>query len=333
MDVGLDEIIKRKRRLQGKRSRGPLNGKGPMRGPKAGGIKKKLKQRKSGGNSNGSRVGGGGGGTGKIVDARFKIIEKTRSKIVDARERLNQRLKQTDARERILRKSSISSIAKVRGEAVIPRRTIRNPVARLQDTFGSTYRTARPDPYGRALKTGAARGSTAYMDIDSEWNTRLNALPHLEVHLSRIRDSPPAWTPMVRSPEERARKGNTTLYRAKEDIKSRLEPIRQEGYRIVVSNLQPSVTHEDIKELFEDIGTLIGSRVVRPGTAEVVYKNMEDAVTAVDTYHNRQLDGQPMKCLLVKPRTNNNSPASKSIGTKGCIVPDTNTVHKALFMK
>lgn len=41
---------------------------------------------------------------------------------------------------------------------------------------------------------------------------------------------------------------------------------------------------------------------MRPGTAEVIYKNMEDAVKAVDTYHNRQLDGQPMKCLLVKPR-------------------------------
>nr|CAD7577812.1 unnamed protein product [Timema californicum] len=71
------------------------------------------------------------------------------------------------------------------------------------------------------------------------------------------------------------------------------------GHRIVVSNLQPTVTHEDIRELFEDLGILITSRLVRPGTAEVVYETLKDAVKAVDVYHNRQLDGQPMKCLLV----------------------------------
>ena len=38
------------------------------------------------------------------------------------------------------------------------------------------------------------------------------------------------------------------LFRRNDDVKSRLEPAREEeGYRIVVSNLQPTVTHEDIK--------------------------------------------------------------------------------------
>ncbi|XP_049300184.1 polymerase delta-interacting protein 3-like [Anopheles funestus] len=74
------------------------------------------------------------------------------------------------------------------------------------------------------------------------------------------------------------------------------------GYRIVVSNLHPSVTQIDIKELFEDIGDLLESRLVRPGVAEVIYRNLKDAVKAVDAYHNRQLDGQPMNCLLVNPR-------------------------------
>lgn len=53
------------------------------------------------------------------------------------------------------------------------------------------------------------------------------------------------------------------------------------------------------QELFEDIGELLSSKVIRPGTAEVVYKLHKDAVKAVDVYHNRQLDGQPMKCLLM----------------------------------
>lgn len=77
------------------------------------------------------------------------------------------------------------------------------------------------------------------------------------------------------------------------------------GYRIVVSNLHSSVTQNDIKELFEDIGDLLESRLVRPGVAEVIYRTLKDAEEAVDTYHNRQLDGQPMKCLLVKPRASN----------------------------
>ncbi|KAG5899131.1 hypothetical protein JTB14_021629 [Gonioctena quinquepunctata] len=74
------------------------------------------------------------------------------------------------------------------------------------------------------------------------------------------------------------------------------------GHRIVVSNLQSSVTQDDIKELFEDIGQLLAAKLVRPGVAEVIYKNLKDAQKAVDTYHNRQLDGQPMKCLLVNKR-------------------------------
>jgi hypothetical protein len=46
----------------------------------------------------------------------------------------------------------------------------------------------------------------------------------------------------------------------------------------------------------------VTSRLVRPGTAEVVYQLHKDAVKAVDVYHNRQLDGQPMKCMLVNSR-------------------------------
>lgn len=105
------------------------------------------------------------------------------------------------------------------------------------------------------------------------------------------------------------------------------------GCRIVVSNLHSSVSESDIKvfnlinkfikfyknktdlkcyklkktikELFEDIGELMEAKLVRPGVAVVIFNTMKDAETAVDTYHNRQLDGQPMKCLLVNPRASN----------------------------
>ncbi|KAK0160439.1 hypothetical protein PV328_007849 [Microctonus aethiopoides] len=107
------------------------------------------------------------------------------------------------------------------------------------------------------------------------------------------------------------------------------------GYRIVVSNLQANVTQEDIKELFEDVGELLVSRLVRPGTAEVIYKTIKDATKAVETYHNRQLDGHPMKCLLVNPRPKNNptAPAVRSKRAAGTsyVQPSLGAVHRALF--
>lgn len=52
------------------------------------------------------------------------------------------------------------------------------------------------------------------------------------------------------------------------------------------------------KELFGDVGTLVRASLQRPGSAEVYYLRREDALKAVDVYHNRQLDGLPMRCNL-----------------------------------
>lgn len=108
---------------------------------------------------------------------------------------------------------------------------------------------------------------------------------------------------------------------------------QQPGYRIVVSNLQTTVTQTDIHELFEDIGELLDARLVRPGVAEVIYKRLLDAEMAVETYHNRQLDGQPMKCLLVRPRSANKTlPTTKLTKTRDLEV-DMETLHKVLFKR
>jgi polymerase delta-interacting protein 3 len=85
---------------------------------------------------------------------------------------------------------------------------------------------------------------------------------------------------------------------AKLPVRHSSPPPPQKGHRIVISNLHHSVTKDDVVELFEDIGTLVSANMVRAGIAEVVYKNFGDAEQAVETYHNRQLDGQPMKCML-----------------------------------
>ena len=66
-----------------------------------------------------------------------------------------------------------------------------------------------------------------------------------------------------------------------------------------VTNLQSSVTKDDIVELFGDVGALKRAKVSTPGTAEVVFVNRSDAQKAVEIYHNRQLDGKAMKCQIV----------------------------------
>ncbi len=72
-----------------------------------------------------------------------------------------------------------------------------------------------------------------------------------------------------------------------------------QGSKIVVTNLQPTVTEDDIRELFGDVGYLKSSRLVDQGTAEIVFVNKDDALRAVEIYHNRQLDGKAMRCRLV----------------------------------
>lgn len=87
---------------------------------------------------------------------------------------------------------------------------------------------------------------------------------------------------------------------AKLPVRGTSPPAAQIGHRIIISNLHTSVSESDVRELFEDVGPLVTASLVRPGIAEVVYKNLGDAEEAVETYHNRQLDGQPMKCMLVR---------------------------------
>merc|ERR1712179_182126 len=106
-----------------------------------------------------------------------------------------------------------------------------------------------------------------------------------------------------------------------------------QGTKIVIQNLQTSVTQEDILELFGDIGALRRAKLVNPG----------DAVKAVEIYHNRQLDGKPMKCQLVG---SNNPVASGGATMKlpaslagkkrdggGSSAPplDIDSIHRALF--
>lgn len=118
-----------------------------------------------------------------------------------------------------------------------------------------------------------------------------------------------------------------------------------QGSKVVINNLQTSVTEEDILELFGDIGALKKAKLVTPGHAEVTFVQRREAQRAVEVYHNRQLDGKPMKCTLVGQdaatlgHTNGNAfklPQSLirrgSGGEARATPPDIESIHRALFM-
>lgn len=74
-----------------------------------------------------------------------------------------------------------------------------------------------------------------------------------------------------------------------------------QGYRVMVSNLFNGVTQDDIIELFGAVGPLKKAKLLKPGIAEVVYTSKQNAVSAVQKYHSRELDGQPMYVKMTTP--------------------------------
>ncbi|BFZ03035.1 hypothetical protein BsWGS_06074 [Bradybaena similaris] len=86
------------------------------------------------------------------------------------------------------------------------------------------------------------------------------------------------------------------------DVDSEAEVISPlQGYRVMVTNLYSGVTQDDIIELFGAVGPLKKAKLLKPGSAEVVYVNKEDAFSAVQKYHSRELDGQPMYVKMTTP--------------------------------
>ncbi|XP_029636510.1 polymerase delta-interacting protein 3 isoform X6 [Octopus sinensis] len=91
------------------------------------------------------------------------------------------------------------------------------------------------------------------------------------------------------------------------------------GYRVLVTNLHPIVTQDDIIELFGAVGALKKAHLLKAGCAEVVYLSYNDAVAAVNKYHNRELDGQPMIVKMTTPTSpvfslHSSSAIPKSLG-------------------
>jgi len=85
------------------------------------------------------------------------------------------------------------------------------------------------------------------------------------------------------------------------------QPSSTLSYKVYVSNLHPTVSRQDVVELFGDIGMIKSAEMLRPGTAVIDFYNEVDAEKACEIYHNRLLDGLPMKCYT------QNTPQSERI--------------------
>ena len=73
---------------------------------------------------------------------------------------------------------------------------------------------------------------------------------------------------------------------------------------ILVFNLSPRVTHEDLSGMFGHIGQLKRIILIQdyadpdPGYAEIIFCSKDDAKRAIEVYQDVYFDGMRMKCLL-----------------------------------
>lgn len=75
---------------------------------------------------------------------------------------------------------------------------------------------------------------------------------------------------------------------------------------VLITNLLPSITQNDIIELFGGVGQLVEVVTINSTTALATYEKGRDAVAAVKVFNNRELDGQVMFVNMMP----NSSPAS-----------------------
>ena len=68
--------------------------------------------------------------------------------------------------------------------------------------------------------------------------------------------------------------------------------------KFIISNLEESVTVEDLSELGGIIGDVHKVSMIGKGVGEIIFFKIEDAQKAVEMYDKRLLDGRPMKCTI-----------------------------------
>ncbi|KAJ3090207.1 hypothetical protein HK102_004413 [Quaeritorhiza haematococci] len=87
------------------------------------------------------------------------------------------------------------------------------------------------------------------------------------------------------------------------------QPAGYDQKKIAVSNLAYNVTQQDVFELFSQVGPVSSATLNydangrSKGSATVLFQRNGDALAAVREYHNRTLDGRPMKIEIIMSGT------------------------------
>jgi RNA recognition motif-containing protein len=102
-------------------------------------------------------------------------------------------------------------------------------------------------------------------------------------------------------------KQTSTSTRPKQSSSTNTDPTT-----ILITNLQSSVTEDDVIELFGEIGSIKEIKTLSRGCVQLVYSKEEYAKQAVANYHNRLLDGQLMYVSLQQPSYSSKSSKTAS---------------------
>ncbi|XP_077979936.1 uncharacterized protein LOC144435228 [Glandiceps talaboti] len=290
-----------------------------------------------------------------MTDARQKIQQKMRQ--TDARERLNQKAKKTDARLKLNAKRSFEDQTKQSGsinmEAGTPKITIQNPKA-IVNTVNFNATPQQPAVQRLSNKVTANSGELKITTVN-EMARKRKAAPSLLTSSPAPAPAPMSYSAYIQRrqikqefEEEEFEEENVKEEIFEEDDFQFVEPepippkitrmlqkpaappkpkanellgfgiSPLQGTRMHITNLHPTVTEEDIEELFGAVGALKRARLLKQGTAEVVFVRNEDALEAFKAYHNRELDGLPMQCKLDAFGVMSSS-SSPSVATKSSV--------------
>eukprot|EP00833_Pecoramyces_ruminatium_P015955 jgi/Orpsp1_1/1189987/evm.model.d7180000075962.1 len=80
---------------------------------------------------------------------------------------------------------------------------------------------------------------------------------------------------------------------------------KDDGSKILISNLAYGVTSKDLKDLFKDIGPVKSTSInflpngKSKGTGQVIFTRNNDAKRAINKYNDVELDRRPMKIEMV----------------------------------
>jgi len=293
-----------------------------------------------------SRSDGGGGGGGRVGHANQAMIRPERGRIgVSEYERMDEELMtarvdkaEFDKLKRSssgpLRSTTLKSARAGRGASPTHRDRSRSPIQRSRSPMNVRSRS----PRSRSPLMHPSRGRSNGKRVD-DWHAR-PASPS-DRRSGRFdydtpRDERSDEVLRRRMQDKSADYDENYTMASRRDQVNTVSPLQ--GSKVVITNLQTSVTYDDIMELFGDVGALRKAKVATPGQAEVTFVNHEDAEKAVEIYHNRQLDGKPMKCTLTTTggATMKNAfklpNSSQSERKDRAPAPDLNLIHKALFL-